>query len=764
MSASFSTTKFLPELFSPRQTAPARGNASARGGPRADADVWRTPGGRIPLLRDVPPERAGAHPAEGPGGPPAYVPRDAETLLRAALAEPGPRFVLVVGEALAGATRLAYEVVRAVHPRYAFVRPLSRAALPEAVRVAARRRRAVLWLDGLEDHLGAGGLTAAHLDGLRRAVVVATMRAAEYRRYRAREASRLTGCDRGAWRAEYDLLGRAVVVPLARSWTPRELGRAAARREDPRIGAALDAGEGRGPAEVLAGGERLVARWTGGPPPGAQPGGAAVVAAAVDCRRAGLRRPVARAWLRALYPAYLPSPDGAESAPDPAPDGGTGPGSGADCGRRASGGACGPAPEEARGRRAGQTPGGGFGAGSGRGPGDAFGGRSEGAPGGTLGGGSGADVGRGAAAAAGRDAEEAFAKALAWACEAVPGAAARGLLAGSDRLGYTADRRLLDAPGLGPVPEHLWQGLLVRAGPGDAYDLGLVARQEGRPARAVRALTAARRGGVAEAELPLALAVGDAGRPRRAAADLAAITRRRELRLGPRHPDTLAARHQLAFFTGEAGHPRAAAARFGLLVADARAVLGAGHPDTLAARHQLAFFTGESGDPRSAARQLASLLADTVPVLGADHPRVLAVRRGLIWYRRAEPADAGREWAALLADTEGRLGPDDPHTLAVRAGQAALAARTGRTAEAVRAWAALTADRARVLGPEHPHVVHSRLEWARALIAAGRRGEASALLSRVLVEAGEFLEPGHRHLWRARALRAGLTAAEPGPP
>ncbi|MER5871886.1 hypothetical protein [Streptomyces sp. NPDC002044] len=596
---------------------PEYGREPARRGSPAPADVWRTPGGRIPLLREVTPGRAGVHPAEGPGGPPAYVPRDAEALLRAALAAPGTRFVLVVGEARAGATRLAYEVVRAVHPRYAFVRPLSRAALPEAVRVAARRRRAVLWLDGLEDHLGAGGLTAAHLDGLRGAVVVATMRAEEYRRRQAREASRLTGCDRGAWRAEHELLGRAAVVPVARSWSPRERRRVAA----------LEAGEGRGPAEVLTGGEGPVARWTGGWTPGAQPAGAAVVGAAVDCRRAGLRRPVARAWLRALYPAYL----------------------------------------------------------------------------------------------AGRDGGETFGPALEWACAAVHDAGAEGLLAGNDVLGYTADGCLLDAPGLGPVPEHLWQGLLARAGPGDAYDLGIVARQEGRPARAVRALTAARRGGVAEAELPLALAVGDTGRPRRAAADLAALTRRRELRLGPRHPDTLAARHQLAFFTGEAG------------------------------------------DPRAAARQLARLLADAVPVLGADHPGVLAVRRGLIWYRPAEPAGAGREWAALLADTEGRLGPDDPHTLAVRAGQAALAAMTGRTAEAVRAWAALTADRARVLGTDHPHVVHSRLEWARALIADGRRREAAELLS-VVAQAGRFLEPGHRHLRLARELRAGLTAAAPEPP
>lgn len=108
------------------------------------AELLRTPAGRIPRLRQVDrPELAGAHPAETPGAAPAYIERDAAPRLRAALA--GGGFVLVVGESTAGKTRLAYEVTRARHPRHAFVRPLSRAALPEAVRIAARRmpRRAV---------------------------------------------------------------------------------------------------------------------------------------------------------------------------------------------------------------------------------------------------------------------------------------------------------------------------------------------------------------------------------------------------------------------------------------------------------------------------------------------------------------------------------------------------------------------------------------------------------------------------------------------
>lgn len=635
-------------------------------GGRAADELLRTPGGRIPLLRQMDrPEWAGAHPAEAPGTPPAYIERDAEPRLRAELER--ARFVLVVGESTAGKTRLAYEVARNRFPRHAFVRPLSRAALPEAVRIAARRRRAVLWLDDLEDHLGAGGLTAAQLASLRSAVVIATMRVQEYRRYDAREESRLTGSDRDAWRAQRDLLQQAAVIRLPRHWSAQERRRAAAHRGDPRIGAALSAGERFGVAEVLAAGPELLASWENGWAPGANPRGAAVVAAAVDCRRAGLRRPVSREWLRELHAPYLAARGGGDLQPEP------------------------------------------------------------------------------------------FAEAMDWACAAAY--ATSGLLIGNYGAGFTAFDYLLHAPGHGhaPVPDHLWRGLLARVEPADAYDMGLVAHQDGRLARAVEALSLARRGGVPGAELPLATAIGDSGKPRRAAADLAGIARRRTDRLGPQHPDTLAARHQLAFFVGESGDHRAAAADFAALLRDAGEVLGPDHPDTLAARHQLAYFTGEAGDPRRAARQLEELLADRLRVHGPGHPQVLATRRSLIWFRPGDPADAERELAELLAEAEERIGPDDPHTLAIRGSRAALAARAGRGAEAAEAWAALTADRTRVLGEDHPHVVYSRLEWARALIVQGRSDEAGALLTGALEQARSVLEPGHRHLRTARELLARVT-------
>ncbi|MFD0264993.1 hypothetical protein ACFVGY_00140 [Streptomyces sp. NPDC127106] len=670
--------------------------AAATAGPDG---LLRTPAGRIPPLRRVDrPELAGAHPAHGrpaeghpaeghpaeghpadgsrtPAAPPAYIRRDAEPQLREALRRAG--FVLLVGESTAGKSRLAHEVARSLFPRHAFVRPLSRAALPQALRTAARRRRAVLWLDDLEVFLGAGGLTAAMRAGLcaappGRRVVLATLRTEEYRRFDAREKSRLTGSDRDAWRTQRDVLERAEVVRLARHWSQEELRRAAAHRQDPRISAALRAGERFGLAELLAGGPELLSAWQNAWSPGTHPRGAAVVAAAVDCRRAGLHQPVSRARLHELHLPYLAGRGGGDLQPEP------------------------------------------------------------------------------------------FAEAMDWARTAVH--ATGGLLAGHHTQGYTALDHLLGTPGLAPVPDHLWRALVTRATPAEAYDLGLLAHQEGRPHRAAEALSRARRGGVPGADFLLALTIGDAGRPRRAAAELAGITRRRERGLGPRHPDTLAARHQQAFFTGEAGNPRAAAALFATLAADTAAVLGPGHSDAFAARHQLAHFTGESGDRAEAVRQLGRLLADRLPVQGPEHPQVLAVRRGLIWYGARETARSERQLAELLVDVERCLGPDDPHTLAVRSSRAALVARAGRTAEAEAAWASLAADRTRVMGPDHPHTLYARVEWARARSAAGRPDEARALLLRILDEAEPLLERDHRNLRLARDLLATLTASGPGHP
>ncbi|CAM5274392.1 hypothetical protein [Streptomyces narbonensis] len=131
-----------------------------------------------------------------------------------------------------------------------------------------------------------------------RVIVLATMRSEEFRRYDAREESRLTGSDRDAWRVQRGVLDAATKIRLERHWSEAEQLRAAAHREDPRIRLALESGDRFGLAEVVAAGPELLSSWQNAWAPGTNPRGAAVVAAAVDCRRSGLRRPVSREWLQ----------------------------------------------------------------------------------------------------------------------------------------------------------------------------------------------------------------------------------------------------------------------------------------------------------------------------------------------------------------------------------------------------------------------------------------------------------------------------------
>ncbi|MGJ5753367.1 hypothetical protein FB563_1500 [Streptomyces puniciscabiei] len=632
------------------------------------AALLRTPAGRIPRCSQLDrPELAGVHPADGrhTQSVPPYVERDAEPLLREALRHGG--FVLIVGESTAGKTRLAYEVTRSLFPQHSFVRPLTRTALSAAIEVARRRRRAVLWLDDLENYLGADGVTTSMLAGLLqgrpgRAVVLATMRSEEYRRYDAREESRLTGSDRDAWRSQREVLSQARMISLARHWSPAERERAAAEQADARIRLALESCNRFGLAEVMAAGPELLAAWDHAWAPGANPRGAAVVAAAVDCRRSGLRRPVSRQWLQELHPPYLVERGGPDLQPEP------------------------------------------------------------------------------------------FEDAMRWACKAAY--ATSGLLVGNYSQGYVAFDYLLNAPGLPPVPDHLWEALLTRVGPADAYDMGLVAHQANQLSRAVAALELARAGGAAGADFLLAIAVGDRGWPRQAVRSLEDVVRRRYAELGPCHPDTLSARHQLAFFTGEAGDTHAAEAAFRALVVDTTATLGPTHTDTLAARHQQAYFTGEAGNTRTAVRLLRALLEDRLQLEGPDHPQVLATRRSLIWFRGLDedPALAEEELQELLRHARRCLGPGNPHTLAMVSTAAAFAARAGRTGEAVAAFTRLVIDRSSVLGTDHPHVVHSRLQRCQALIADSRTGEAAEELTRILSHAQRVLEPGHRHVHTARLM------------
>ena len=228
-----------------------------------------------------------------------YIERDVHQMVAEAL---GPGWaVLLVGQSMAGKTRLAAQVVQQRFPQAPLLIPESGKALrdlviDEGLDVAG----VVVWLDDLERFLGPDGLTTILLDRLTsgKAILVATIRSGERDKiYRSQDEKRPSG-----WevldRFEHDEEG-FTPVHVQRRNTGAELDRIRLAVTDPPI---LDALQHCGLAEFLGGGPVAVEKFEHGETTEAV--GYALVRVAVDWRRSGLTRAIPKP---VLLTAALPS-------------------------------------------------------------------------------------------------------------------------------------------------------------------------------------------------------------------------------------------------------------------------------------------------------------------------------------------------------------------------------------------------------------------------------------------------------------------------
>ena len=266
---------------------------------------------RVRDLRD--PVSVGIHPALPPVADeqviPPFVPRDQSAVLEDLLGV--SRFVLVVGESTAGKSRMAYEAMRSRLPGHVFIHPQGKHDLADALQVAGQHRQGVLWLDNLESYLGIGGLTPDALTPLlsapgRHTVVLATMRAHQRASYTQRQAAGIPTDEGSALVLAGKVLALAREVRVERQWSRAELDRAA-DSGDGRIGRALERAGEFGVAQYLAAAPELFRLWQDnrGSAPEGQPRGVALVAAAVDARRAGYHRGIPLDVLKRLHEFYL---------------------------------------------------------------------------------------------------------------------------------------------------------------------------------------------------------------------------------------------------------------------------------------------------------------------------------------------------------------------------------------------------------------------------------------------------------------------------
>ena len=239
----------------------------------------------------------------------------------------------------------------------------------------------------------------------------------------------------------------------------------------------------------------------------------------------------------------------------------------------------------------------------------------------------------------------------------------------------------------------------------------------------------------------------------------------RKQALGPQHPDTLATRHELALYTGMAGDIATARDLSARLLPVREQVLGPQHPDTLATRHELAHLIGEAGDPAAARDLFARLLPVREQVSGAQHPWTLAARHELgRWTGQAgDPAAARDLFAGLVSDAQ-VLGAQHPDTLNARHELAIWTGEAGDPAAARDLSARLLPVREQVLGPQHPYTLITRYELACWTGEADDPAAARDLFARLLPAFERILGPQHPYTLAARANLARWTGEANGEP
>ncbi|WP_405462211.1 sel1 repeat family protein [Streptomyces anulatus] len=207
-----------------------------------------------------------------------------------------------------GKTRACFEALRTQLPEYRVATPAGGPDLMLAVEVIDRTgTRCAVWLDDLENYLGPEGLEPGLLTELvrLRIPVLATMRHQQFEIFAAPEDPSEAGSEHARLAiAGARVLRQLEAVELDRVWTAGELERAG-EVDDDRIADALDRHGPYGLTEYLAAGPALLQEWHRATRPGGHPRAAALIAAAVDLARTGLRPPYPIDLLTDTHEPYL---------------------------------------------------------------------------------------------------------------------------------------------------------------------------------------------------------------------------------------------------------------------------------------------------------------------------------------------------------------------------------------------------------------------------------------------------------------------------
>ncbi|MEV0936380.1 tetratricopeptide repeat protein [Streptomyces phaeochromogenes] len=246
--------------------------------------------------------------------------------------------------------------------------------------------------------------------------------------------------------------------------------------------------------------------------------------------------------------------------------------------------------------------------------------------------------------------------------------------------------------------------------------------------------------------------LGQIGDAVKALAYFTHLTDRLATRLGPDHPDVLAARFEAARWNGEAGHWDEARPLLSNLLDDQIRVLGTRDPDTLTTLHEFARSSGETGRSHSAIAEFSRLLHYRVLVLGDEHLDTLRARRSRAHWlgETGSSAAAVTDLSDLLPRMARILGPEHPELFITQLLHGHWVGEAGEPDQAVDLLSHLLQDMVRVLGDDHPDTLTALSELARWTGKSGDPAQAAAILDDVAHRMTRVLGQDHPHTISAR--------------
>jgi tetratricopeptide (TPR) repeat protein len=215
--------------------------------------------------------------------------------------------------------------------------------------------------------------------------------------------------------------------------------------------------------------------------------------------------------------------------------------------------------------------------------------------------------------------------------------------------------------------------------------------------------------------------------------------------LGPEHPATLGAMNNLASSYYGTGHRGEGLKLRQEVLALRRKVNGPEDPDTLKAMGNLAISYTDSSRRDEALKLREEVLATSRKVLGLEHPETLTAMLNLAvsYYetgRRDEALKLRQEVMPLYRKV---LGPEHPETLTAMLNLAVSYYDTGRRDEALKLQDEMLHLSRKVNGPEHPATLAAMQDLARSYSDAGRGDAALKLHEEVLLLQRKVLGPEH---------------------